>query len=161
MENYLSVKFHNVYKTTFKPVCMLAGIQLIGIVFSLFMIYLTFLYFKRDDYGKLGFFFWMMVWLGFLLLVTFPKSVYNIMELLSIERTADFVVSGALLLYSVVIFKLYVSNKKLQRKIDSVVRKVALDKAYRGAGRLDDENQTTHSVNNSEKQDKLSKKPKK
>jgi hypothetical protein len=118
---------------------MLAGIQLIGIIFSLFMIYLTFLYFKRDDYGKMGFFFWMLIWLGFLTLVAFPKSVYNIMELLSIERTADFVVSGALLVFSVVIFKLYVSNKKLQYKIDSVVRKVALDKAYRGAGRISDE----------------------
>ncbi len=116
---------------------MLAGIQLIGIVFSLFMIYLTFLYFKREDYGKTGFFFWMFIWLGFLVLVTFPKSVYNIMQLLSIERTADFIVAGALLVYSVVIFKLYVNNKKLQRKIEVIVRKVALDKAYRGAGRTE------------------------
>jgi hypothetical protein len=114
---------------------MLLGIQLIGILFSLVMIYFTFLYFKRCDYGKFAFFVWMIIWCSFLVLVTIPKLVYNVMNLLSIERTADFFVSGALLVFSVIIFKLYISNKKLQKKMEIVVRKIAADKSYRKKGR--------------------------
>lgn len=110
---------------------MLLGVQLLGILFSLFMVYLTFLYFKRGDYGKLAFAVWMCIWVGFLFLVSFPSTIYSLMDVLSIERTADFMISGFLIIFSVLIFKLYVSNKRIEKKMESIVRKVAFDKAYR------------------------------
>lgn len=114
---------------------MLYGIQLLGILFGLVMIYMTFLYFKRGNYGTGAFFFWIAIWGAFLVLATFPRFVYGIMDVLAIQRTADFFVVSALMVYSVVIFKLYVRNKELQAKIEKVVRKVAFDKAYRKRSR--------------------------
>ncbi|MFW6231237.1 MAG: DUF2304 domain-containing protein [Nanoarchaeota archaeon] len=110
---------------------MLPGIQLLGILFGLVMVYMTFLYYKRKNYGTAAFIFWMGIWTAFLVLAIFPTFVYGVMGLLDIQRTADFFVIGALLLYSVVIFKLYVRNKQLEDKVEKIVRKVALDKAYR------------------------------
>ena len=127
--------FHNFFKIYKKPLAMLYGIQLLAILFGLIMIYMTFLYFKRGNYGSVPFFFWLTIWLAFLVLATFPNFVYGIMDALSIQRTADFFVISALLVYSVVIFKLYVRNKELQAKIEKVVKKVAFDKAYRKSAR--------------------------
>lgn len=111
---------------------MLYGIQLLAVLFGLVMLYLTFLYFKRSNYGTTAFIFWVLVWASFLVISMFPTTVYGIMDALSIQRTADFFVISALMIYSVVIFKLYVRNKELQAKIEKVVKKVAFDKAYRG-----------------------------
>ena len=114
---------------------MVYGIQLLAILFGLIMIYMTFLYFKRGNYGTIPFLFWIAIWLAFLVLAAFPRFVYGVMDALAIQRTADFFVVSALLVYSVVIFKLYVRNKELQAKIEKVVRRVAFDKAYRKRSR--------------------------
>ncbi|MFP4112435.1 MAG: DUF2304 family protein [Candidatus Woesearchaeota archaeon] len=108
---------------------MIAGIQIVGIFFALFMLYLTFLYFKRDDYGVFGFLVWFAIWSAFLVLVSFPRTVYGIMYALKIERTADFFVATALMFFSIVIFKLYDNNKKLNKKMEDVIRKVAFMQA--------------------------------
>ncbi|GAJ23547.1 unnamed protein product, partial [marine sediment metagenome] len=38
-------------------------LQILGALFSLFMAYTTFLYYKRGDYNTTGFLGWMAVWL--------------------------------------------------------------------------------------------------
>jgi hypothetical protein len=106
---------------------MILGIQIVGICFALFMLYLTFLYFRRDDYGVFGFVTWFVIWSAFLVLVSFPSSIYGVMNVLKIERTADFFVAGALMFFSVVIFKLYDNIKRLNKKMERLVRKIALN----------------------------------
>lgn len=110
---------------------MLPGIQLLGILFALVMVYFTFLYYKRGSYGTRAFVFWMVLWGGFLFLASFPRLVYGFMDVLAIERTADFFVIIALLIFSVIIFNLYVRQKQFEEKLEKVVRKVAFDRAYR------------------------------
>ncbi len=114
---------------------MLVGIQFMAILFALVMVYMTFLYYKRGNYEVNAFLFWMFIWGSFLFFAMFPDLAYGVMEVLSIERTADFFVSGALGVLSVMLFRLYVRNKQLEEKIDIIVRKVALDKAYRKKSR--------------------------
>lgn len=110
---------------------MLPGIQLLAILFGLIMVYMTFLYYKRGNYGSNAFLFWIVIWGAFIFVSAFPNLVYGVMDLLSVQRTADFLVSGSIMVFSVVLFKLYVRNKELEAKIDIIVRKVAMDKAYR------------------------------
>ena len=105
---------------------MILGVQLIGILFALIMIYFTFLYFKRKQYGTRGFVVWLIIWLGFLVLVTFPQSVYGIMEALHIERTVDFFVIGGFLVFSVILFHLYILTKEMQHKLEELVRNIAI-----------------------------------
>ena len=106
---------------------MILGIQILGIVFSLIMIYLTFLYYKRKHYSRASLLLWTAVWLGTLILVLFPQTIYGIMETLRIERTVDFFVICGFLFFSVVIFYLYNSVKQMQRKMEKLVRKIAIE----------------------------------
>ncbi len=108
---------------------MIVGIQLIGLLFGIGMLYFTFLYFKRGDYDRRGFLVWTIVWIFFIFLTLFPRSLYELMYVFSIERTVDFFVMVGFAFFSVIIFRLYVQQKKIMKKIETVVRKVALDKA--------------------------------
>lgn len=104
---------------------MIVGIQILGIIFIFAMIYLTFLYYKRSHYSKASLFLWMAVWLGGLLLVLFPSTIYGIMETLKIERTVDFFVLCGFLFFTVLIFYLYNAVKQMQRKMEKLVREIA------------------------------------
>jgi len=61
-------------------------------------------------------------------MVMFPETIYGMMETLNIQRTVDFFVIGGFLFFSVIIFYLYVVVKQTQKKVEMVVRKVALEK---------------------------------
>ena len=107
---------------------MILGLQIIGILFGLIMLYLTFLYFKRKDYTIPGFVFWTIIWIGFMILVIVPTTIYGLMESLQIERTVDFFVIAGFLFFSVVIFHVYDITKRTQKKVEELVRKIAIDK---------------------------------
>ncbi|MCK5630749.1 MAG: DUF2304 domain-containing protein [Nanoarchaeota archaeon] len=106
---------------------MIIGIQLMAIIFILIMIYLTFLYYKKSHYSAASLSLWMAVWLGALLLVLFPETLYGIMETLKIERTVDFFVISGFMFFTVLIFYLYNTVKQMQRKMERLVRKIAID----------------------------------
>ena len=107
---------------------MILGLQLIGVLFAAIMLYFTFLNFKRNDFQKIDFVVWVVVWVFFLFMVMFPRTLYGIMENLHIKRTVDFFVIGGFLFFSIVIFHLYTTTIKTKKKIGDVVRKIALEK---------------------------------
>ena len=108
---------------------MIEGIQIIGVLFGLVMVYLTYLYYKRQSYSTRSFVLWMAVWLIFIVTTVFPASLYGIMEELAIERTVDFFIIGGFMFFAVIIFYLFVIIKSLEKKIEQVVRKTAIKKA--------------------------------
>jgi len=108
---------------------MITGIQILGVVFSLMMLYLTYVYYKRNNYGYRSAILWSLIWLGVAVLLLIPRTVYGIMQTLQIERTADFFVLGAALFFTLVIFYLYVNVKRLSRKIEELVRNEAINNA--------------------------------
>lgn len=112
---------------------MTYGLQIIGVLFGLVMLYLTFLYWKKRAYDGKSFAIWTLVWIFFLAMVAFPDTIYGVMEGLKIERTVDFFVIAGFLFFSVIIFYLYVITSKNKRKIEEIVRKIALKKAKPGS----------------------------
>lgn len=108
---------------------MIVGIQIIGFLFGLIMLYLTFLHYKRGDYNSRSFVIWVCVWFFFIAMVVFPETVYGLMETLEVERTVDFFVIGGFLFFSLVIFYLFVTVKSIQKKIEKITREVAIKKA--------------------------------
>lgn len=107
---------------------MIAGVQIIGIVFALVMIYLTFVYYKRKNYDAKSMVLWMIIWIGILLIIGRPETVYGIMQALEIERTADFIVMAGFTVFSVILFYLYVLTKRTNNKVEELVRRVAFGK---------------------------------
>jgi len=108
---------------------MIFGLQIIGLFFGLFMLYLTFLYYKRKDYDIRAFVVWIAIWLFFLIMVIFPQSMYGLMEIINVQRTVDFFVIAGFLFFSLIIFYLFVTVKNIQKKVEKVVREVAIKRA--------------------------------
>ena len=51
------------------------GVQILGILFALFMFYITFLHQRRNEFTVKESIFWFGAWLSFLFLVIFPTSL--------------------------------------------------------------------------------------
>lgn len=105
---------------------MVFPLQIIGLLFAVGMLYLTFLYYKKNTYDTLGFLVWACVWIGFIVVSIFPTTVYAIMQHLEIERTVDFFVIGGFLVFSVIVFRTYVLAKQNQHKLEKVVTDLAM-----------------------------------
>jgi hypothetical protein len=108
---------------------MLFGVQILILLFGLVMIYFTFLYYKRANYEKTGLIVWFLIWLGFIVLGVFPQTIYGIMQMLAIERTADFFYAGGMLFFAVLMFYLYNITKKNQKQVETLVREIAFKKS--------------------------------
>lgn len=105
---------------------MLLGVQILGVLFALFMIYLTFLHQKRREFTAKEYAFWIIIWACFLIVTVFPKILNPIVESLSLNRTMDlFTIVGFIFVIGV-IFHNYLSLRKIQNKVEDVVRQVAI-----------------------------------
>lgn len=104
---------------------MILGVQVAGIVFIAVMIYLTYYHYKRRNYSQRSLILWVFIWLAMLVLIAVPSTVYGIMQTLQIERTADFFVMAGFAFFTIVIFHLYTTVKKMSKKMEDLVRQEA------------------------------------
>lgn len=105
------------------------GLQLVAIIFALWMLYFSYLHFRRREFNRIEFALWQVLWLGLLVVVIVPKSVNFILQAFSISRTFDLVVVVGIVILFGVTFRNYVVLKRLERKIEESVRKHAIDNA--------------------------------
>lgn len=105
---------------------MMLGIQAIGIIFFLFMLYLTFLYYKKGVYTKYALVFWTATWIIASLLLIFPKTFTRIAQQLEFARTTDFYLTLAIMFFSVITFLNYVNVKRQEQKVEDLVRTIAI-----------------------------------
>lgn len=103
------------------------GLQIVAILFALWMIYFSYLHFRRGEFKKVEFVLWQLLWLGLIVVVIFPKSVQFILKTFSITRTFDLVVIVGIIILFGITFRNYVIVKRLERKIELAVRKESLD----------------------------------
>lgn len=107
---------------------MIPGIQLVGIIFAFFMIYLSFLYYKRGDYVTRDFLLWFFAWILVILILIFPQLIYGIREQLMIQQTVDVVIIAGFMFFSIVIFYMYTITKRTEAKMETLVRQIAIEK---------------------------------
>ena len=106
---------------------MILGIQLLGILFALFMIYLTSLYQKRKEFDAKEAAFWIILWTIVILVTLLPDLLNPITATLQLGRTMDlFIILGFMLVMGVA-FHNYLSLRKTQRKVETIVRKLAIN----------------------------------
>jgi hypothetical protein len=103
------------------------GVQIISILFAIFMIYVAFLHWKRKDINGGEMFFWFSLWLGFIIITLFPGILRDLTEILFFTRVMDFLMVLAFMILAFLGFQNYVSNKKMEKKIEELVRKKALE----------------------------------
>jgi len=102
-------------------------IQLLGVIFGLFMLYLSFLKFKRRELKSIEFWVWFVLWVLMLLVALFPYVLDPIIAPLNFYRRLDFfVVLGFFVLLSLGFYN-YTLARRLEEKMERIVRKVAFE----------------------------------
>jgi len=102
------------------------GIQILGILFGFFMMYYTFLQHKRKEFTIKEYSAWFTFWGIFVIITLFPQLLDPVLNTLSIARTLDFFIIVGFLFMIFVIFYTYTLVRKNQRKIEEVVRNIAI-----------------------------------
>lgn len=108
---------------------MVLGIQLFGVGFGLFMLYLFFLHYKRRDITRLEFMAWLALWAAFLLVTLWPNVLDIVIITFQFKRTLDlFVVMGVVFIVFMTLY-IYLKMRASSNKLDRLVRKLAIEQA--------------------------------
>lgn len=104
---------------------MILGLQIIGLVFALIMIYIAYLHFRRGEINGLEIIFWIIAWLGAIFIAIFPESFRNFSRSIAITRAFDLAMIGAFILVIPSVYISYVRTKKIEKKLEELVREEA------------------------------------
>ncbi|MBI5389957.1 DUF2304 domain-containing protein [Candidatus Woesearchaeota archaeon] len=108
---------------------MLLGVQIIGVLFGLFMLYYSFLHYKRKEFRGAEFFLWACLWVLFMGVALFPEILDPLTRSLKFARTMDlFIVIGFIFLITLTI-RNYIETRKLRMKMETMVREDAMKHA--------------------------------
>lgn len=102
------------------------GIQILGVLFGFFMMYYIFLQYKRREFTIKEYSLWFIVWGIFLVITLFPQFLDPLLVTLNIARALDFFIIAGFLFLIFVIFYTYTIVRKNQRKVEEIVRNMAL-----------------------------------
>lgn len=109
---------------------MISGIQIVGILFGLLMLYMTFLYQKRKQLSSKEALFWSVLWIFFMIIALFPSSLdFLVKGVLNMNRPLDFLIILGFMFLIGVTFYNYSAVKKNERRTEEIVRKIAMKKA--------------------------------
>ncbi len=107
---------------------MVLGIQIAGFLFGLFMIYYSFLNYKRREFTVKEFIFWLILWVVFIVIALFPFVLDPIVKTFGFFRTLDLLIISGFLFLITAIFYTYTITRKNQKKLETIVRAIAIKK---------------------------------
>ena len=110
---------------------MVLAIQIAGFLFGLFMIYYSFLNYKRKEFTTKEFSFWLLLWIVFIIVTLFPSILDPLIKPLGFFRALDFLIISGFLFLIVAIFYTYTITRKNQKQLEKVVREVAIKRNRR------------------------------
>lgn len=104
------------------------GIQIAGFLFGLFMIYYSFLHYKRKEFTTKEFSFWLFLWIGLVAVALFPSVLDPIVRAGGFFRALDLLIISGFLFLIAAIFYTYTLTRKNERKLETIVREMAVKK---------------------------------
>ncbi len=105
---------------------MVLGIQILGVVFGIFLMYFTFLHYKRREFRAGELIFWSFIWALFVFLVLFPYTLSFVAQSLRLVRIMDLFTIAGIMFLVVLTFYSYMMNVHTRRKLEQIVRALAL-----------------------------------
>ena len=102
------------------------GIQILAILFAIWMTYFSYLHYKRKEFKKTEFIAWQILWIGLIVVVIYPTSVKFILDTFKINRTFDLVVIVGMVVLFAVTFRNYVLLIRNEKKIQDLVTKESI-----------------------------------
>ena len=104
------------------------GIQLLGTLFGLFMIYYVFLHRKRKELTIKEYLFWVFLWILFIILTLFPGLLKPLVTSIGFARTMDFFIVAGFMFLIGSLFYIYLLVRGNQKRLEDIVRKMAFEK---------------------------------
>lgn len=120
---------------------MIAGIQIIGILFGLLMMYLLYLKIKRGEFTIKESVFWSACWIIFLFVSVWPNALDLLSwKVLELSRTMDLIIILGFIFLTGISFYMYTLIRQNQKQVDAIVRNLAIKKpAHKSKGTLKEE----------------------
>jgi hypothetical protein len=97
------------------------GIQIISIMFAIFMMYLVRLHFIRNNIGRKEYFFWNTAWIVFIIFALLPHLLTPVLTKLSVVRALDFLMIVAFMILTYIMFSDHIAIRDLYRKTEKLV----------------------------------------
>lgn len=104
------------------------GIQIAGFLFGVFMIYYSFLNYKRKEFTAKEFSFWIFIWAVFIIISLFPFLLDPMVKGIGFLRALDLLTIGGFLFLIAAIFYIYTLTRKNQKQLEIIVRETAMKK---------------------------------
>lgn len=117
---------------------MLYGVQVLAAAFALVMAYQTYIHLRRGDLNGSTALLWELVWAGLLLVSVLPEPFQRFVGAFHVARLLDLVAIAALLLLAAITYRLHVAVRRLDGRLEKLVRQLALDRAGSGPEPVDD-----------------------
>ena len=108
---------------------MVLGIQIVGFLFGLFMLYYSFLNYKRKEFSAKEFVFWAVLWAAFIIVALFPTVLDPVVKSFGFFRTLDMLIISGFLFLIMINFYTYRLTRKNQKQLEAIVRDMAIRKA--------------------------------
>lgn len=105
---------------------MILGLQITGIMFALLMIYFALLHYKKQHLSGVEIASWLLIWVLVILVVLFPDIVRVYAMSFSVSRVLDLLIAGAFIVMFVMVASAYVRVSELEKRLEDLVRKLAL-----------------------------------
>lgn len=103
------------------------ALQLVGVGIALISIYMTYLYYRRNEFNKKEFVVWFILWAGFMLISITPSSFQFVLETFAIYRMMDLIMIVAFIVIYIIGFNNYIAVRRMQKKLEILVREDALN----------------------------------
>lgn len=100
--------------------------QVIALLFGFYMLYTVTIHQKKQIVSAVEASFWSSVWLLFSIIALFPNLLFEITHILHFSRVFDLLLVVAFMILTVLTFSNYFSYKKMQDRLEKIVRSIAL-----------------------------------
>ncbi len=104
-------------------------LQLLSATFGLYMLYWSFLVYKKRLIYIRELVFWAVVWVVFIGVSLLPDSTKLVLQTFKITRTMDLLMILSFMVLWLVAYRNYSDNRKIKRKLQDLVRQDAIKRA--------------------------------
>jgi hypothetical protein len=108
---------------------MIIGLQIIALIFAFSMIYFVTIHFKRGEISKSEIIAWIVMWTAAIVVIVFPELLRKFASTFLVTRVFDLMVIGGFILVISLVTSSYIRTKKLEKKLEDMVRREALKKS--------------------------------
>jgi len=105
--------------------------QIIAVLFTLFMLYVTRTHTLKQRFLLAETLFWYSLWIVFAIVALFPELLTGLTDLLHFSRVFDLLLVGALMVLTVIVILNYFQQRENAKKWEEFIRQRAINRTQK------------------------------